>query len=473
MHRDTLLELFRYLPGVSAESTLDALIAASQVCRDWRSVALTNVELWATIPMKNGHRWAEEALERSRPKSIVLHIPLSRHSPRPTEKTVLRVFQDLPRARKFSLVFDGWPTPNRLGEGIINALRASAVPRLEDLSLVFRNACPDVSGLFAAQPPENLRALSIHNAWFSGPLFAADKFTGERLRYIRLTGEGSRTVQNTAVFPFPLPDIPLHALTRLEAPRAQWRSLDSLLQCLARMPALEELQLANFVDPLAFEEDWSAGLASSVLALPGLRRLGLEGRGDYVAELFVCLRMPISTKLQFVCHLPSPRLATFLRAMQRAVLAHYAGAPACFKQASIGENVRCFYFSATDYDDAYKLYVELIDIGPQTSSLVEEHLGFLRSLLASRPFSGLQTLYFNDVRVLEINPPWREWRGSLDSVTLVHLQARATHGLVDALSDTQLFPILRTLSIKGDVEDSVLEPLVQSARQPRVEIRRR
>jgi hypothetical protein len=472
MNADVLLKLFRFLRDMSLESsTLDLLVKASHICQRWRDIALGNSELWTTIPLKAGLRWAEVALERSKPRSIILHIEVTRNSPGPSEETVLRVFRDLYRTRRFLLNADGWPSPNLLADTVLKPLRGMSAPLLEELSLLFRNAYPDAFGLLGPQPPVTLKSLTMHNAWFSGPLFAPPAFTGEHLRTIRLTGDlprGDLGFQHG--IPFPLPNITLHALTRLEA-RAQWPSLQALHNCLNRMPSLQELQLSHFAPADSNILDWSNGVGEFFLELPGLTRLSLAGRGDWVADLFVSLSLPIHTKLSFICHLPSPRLDAFLQSLHRGVLTHYAEAPGCFRQTSIGENVRILYFSATDYDDAFKFYVELIDTAPETSSLLAEHRGFLLILLPSAPFRGLQTLYFNDVRVLEDEPPWRDCCRSLEQVTLVHIQARATNGLVDALSDINMFPTLRTLSIKGDVDGFVLEPLEQSERQ--VEIRKR
>ncbi|KAI0034419.1 hypothetical protein K488DRAFT_84037 [Vararia minispora EC-137] len=493
MNSEVLLMLFRCLRDRSLQdSTLGLLIVASHVCRRWRNVALGSPELWTTIPLKAGLRWAEVALERSKPEPIIIHIEATRSAPGPKQETVARVIRDLDRARKFSLNADGWPSPTLLDETILQPLRGLSAPLLEELSLVFRDAYPDAFGLLGAQPPTKLKTLTMHNAWFSGPLFTAPAFTGENLWSIRLTGDSPRATTASATqakkngiqaatqlsnrkgIPFPLPNITLHSLTRLEA-RAKFPSLRALHECLERLVALEELHLSHFA---AVEEqkppgEWSTGLGTHFLSLPGLQRLSLTGRGDYVADLFVSLRLHVSTKLSFICHLPIPRHDAFLQSMQRAVLSHYAQAPGCFRQVSCGENVRILYFSATDYDDAFKFYVELIDSASKASSLVREHHDFLHILLPSSPFRGLQTLYFNDVRVLEDMPPWRDSCRSLDQVSLVHIQARATYGLVDALNDRNLFPVLRSLSIKGDVDAQVLEPLVQSDRQPPVEIRKR
>ncbi|KZV73586.1 hypothetical protein PENSPDRAFT_648737 [Peniophora sp. CONT] len=538
MHPNVLQELFRYLVDLSTDSTLDALIAASHVCTTWRTLALDTPELWAQIPLRAGHAWAEEALRRSEPLPIVLRVPLTANAPRPREKTVLRVFRSLTRARAFSLLIDGHSslvTPTQNDSSILAPLRSleAPLPLLEELSLIFKNACPDAARVLSSRPLPKLRYLHVHNAWFSAPLFDSHTFAATSLSHIKLTGESPRAgagararahsnlnsngnnARGTVTeppppppCPFPLPNISLDALTKLEAPRAQWSSLRSLLETLERMPNLELLQLANFVDPRGpLGEAWACAPSTRIVQVDGdgdvemgdesvdgvarlnlgrgapparglrmkaLRRLALEGPCDSVAEVFASLALDVGAKLQFICHLPSPRTAAFLSSMRAAVLAHYASAPECFRQTSIGENVRCLYFSATDYEDLYKLYVELIDVAPQASSLLNEHLGFLRALLPEQPFGGLQTLYFNDVRVLESTPPWKEWRGTLRRVTLVHIQARATYGLVDALADRDMFPMLRTLSIKGDVDDSVLDPLVQnSVRQPKVEIRRR
>ncbi|VDC04003.1 unnamed protein product [Peniophora sp. CBMAI 1063] len=564
MHPNVLLELFRYLVDLSTESTLDALISASHVCTTWRKLALDTPELWAQIPLRAGHAWAEEALRRSEPLPIVLRVPLTANGARPREKTVLRVFRSLTRARVFSLSIDGHssllssnnatPSSNpsqQNDSSILAPLRSldAPLPLLEELSLIFKNACPDAARVLSSRPLPKLTYLHVHNAWFSAPLFDSRTFAATSLSHIKLTGEsgragagararahsnlnGNHNTRGSAEppppppYPFPLPNIALNALTKLEAPRAQWTSLRALLDTLARMPSLELLQLANFVDPRGPQgEAWAcapgdaapsgtieqvdgdvemmdddvemangdgdgdAGVGEDGVArmslghgapparglhMRALRRLALEGPCDSVAEVFASLKLDKGAKLQFICHLPSPRTDAFLSTMRAAVLAHYASAPECFRQTSIGENVRCLYFSATDYEDLYKLYVELVDVAPQASSLVSEHLGFLRALLPEQPFGGLQTLYFNDVRVLESVPPWKEWRGTLRRVTLVHIQARATYGLVDALADRDMFPMLRTLSIKGDVDDSVLDPLVQNTlRMPRVEIRRR
>lgn len=112
------------------------------------------------------------------------------------------------------------------------------------------------------------------------------------------------------------------------------------------MPNLELLQLANFVDPRGpLGEAWACAPSTRIVQVDGdgdvemgdesvdgvarlnlghgapparglrmkaLRRLALEGPCDSVAEVFASLALDVGAKLQFICHLPSPRTAAFL-----------------------------------------------------------------------------------------------------------------------------------------------------------------
>lgn len=386
MHPNVLLELFRYLVDLSTESTLDGLIAASHVCTTWRRLALETPELWAQIPLRAGHAWAEEALRRSEPLPIVVRVPLTANAPRPREITVLSVFSALSRARAFNLLIDGHSSllssnnaPSSQNDpSILAPLRSlhAPLPLLEELSLVFKNACPDAARVLSFNPLPKLRYLHVHNAWFSAPLFDSRTFAATSLSHIKLTGESPRAGAGARArahsnlngnarassaeppppppCPFPLPNIALDALTKLEAPRAQWSSLRELLDTLERMPNLELLQLANFVDPRGPQgEAWACagdgdvemiddedvemadgdvdtGVARLSLSrgappargmrMRALKRLALEGPCDSVAEVFASLALDVGAKLQFICHLPSPRTAAFLSRSVRSFL---------------------------------------------------------------------------------------------------------------------------------------------------------
>ncbi|KAI0036961.1 hypothetical protein K488DRAFT_81701 [Vararia minispora EC-137] len=239
---------------------LSTRIAFSQVCRQWRQVAINCAALWTDIPTHDT-TWATLALQRS--KSAPLSFRFTSAS-RPGATAAC--LSHLSRAHH---VFIGDKVCRKVTKQVLDAFCVSDVPLLEELRIIEDHAfswfipIEVPADIFKGASPPLLRELSLSNCALShtSPLLA-----------------GTLTKLQLSL------DCPV------------WDSIGDMLDALHRMPLLESLSVTHSIARLS-QPFTKAGSTVSRTLLPNLQDLAFQGDVRLLNPLLQHLTAPLQYKL--------------------------------------------------------------------------------------------------------------------------------------------------------------------------------
>ncbi|KAI0313611.1 hypothetical protein OF83DRAFT_1140590 [Amylostereum chailletii] len=235
-------------------------MAISHVCKQWRDVALQSKILWSYIPLENGKKWTQLALDRSRPVPIDVHGMRnfkSRSSIPKRQIAVALATQELARIRVLTLDILG--TGRNVEMKFMDSLTRSPAPILENFALDSKECIFNIpDGLFAGAPLRSLRYLSTQDCNISERIFSAANPPDIR----HLTLEDGRVPFSSSLLQCPLTSLVVIGTTI-------WTTTGEILDTLARLPSLQELKLRHtFVEP--------TGHRHPPVHLPNLRLISLR-----------------------------------------------------------------------------------------------------------------------------------------------------------------------------------------------------
>lgn len=114
---EVLTEIFRIFVTIHHGYHPCHWIAFSQVCHEWRALALNSPTLWTSINLYAGSAYLTDILPRTKKAPLTIHIPFScaLHNPLPTDVTpILTTLLDREMSRVQELTLIGIPSPTML-----------------------------------------------------------------------------------------------------------------------------------------------------------------------------------------------------------------------------------------------------------------------------------------------------------------------------------------------------------------------
>ncbi|KZV71393.1 hypothetical protein PENSPDRAFT_650702 [Peniophora sp. CONT] len=268
-------------------TSLDDPRALSQVCSNWRTIALDVKKLWTRVPVLNGF-WAAICLERSRPLPVSVSI-------------LLNIDYDGRYASRNHC------DPDNLHEGIKMALSESQRIRMLEIEVSASDGdklsrlTHDMFTCLQSGPMPLLEYVDVDLHWHEVSDYPAflGRHTPANLRYLALRNVDRRNLPCPHLFSAPLTSLILGCGTI-------WDTIEDALSTLSLLPTLEVLKIdrdRNGSDdrdqPSAIPEFNISELAVEArsITLPNLKELDLSEPLEVIACLMKCLAFPTSARI--------------------------------------------------------------------------------------------------------------------------------------------------------------------------------
>ncbi|KZV77498.1 hypothetical protein PENSPDRAFT_645137 [Peniophora sp. CONT] len=270
---ELLLKIFSEIQKAhfwTGTETVPSCWAVSQVCRQWRMVALESSRLWACIPLESP-LWAKACLSRSR--SSCLEVTASRITPEDDAQleSLALIYPELPRVSSLEFCTDaGYPNFDEMLREVLTGLSLHPAPKLRELRF---NIMDNVD---------------INRAPISLPqyLFASQKLTSLELASFfgcELSLSWSKTL-----LPPTLRSLTLHQTLA-------WKDIDEMVLFFGLVSNLEILHLYTITSNTHFST--SSAYPYRAATLPRLKRLNVSTRYLEVITILAYLAMPPTTSL--------------------------------------------------------------------------------------------------------------------------------------------------------------------------------